>query len=679
MMRFLKKYEGEYDEATIQMLMDECSVSRLMARALIRRGIETPEMVGKFIHPSEDELLDPFDLPDMALAVARICIAIANHEKICVYGDYDADGVCATAILLRAIRTLGGDVIAYIPSRHHEGYGLNGEAIQRLYSMYVKLIVTVDNGIGAFDEIAVARNVGIDVVVTDHHSAGDSIPDCVAVVSASRKDSTYQNPYLCGAGVALKLAKALLPETDHTEDLAIAAVATVADVVPLVGENRAIVSLGLPHVAYEKCFRELLLAAGWKGQPVTSQTAAFMIAPRLNAAGRIGDAMRCVEMLLTDEEDRRKQLAKELDADNTTRKQLEYGIFEEAMQQADMSRRALIAVHDEWNPGIIGIVASRISEQYHRPAILFSEKDGVLVGSGRCPDGIHLFETLRKLSSYFTRYGGHARAAGITMRKELFSEFCEAFYALMDEKDAELFEPSSTYEEQLSLDLIDVRSLEELNLLAPFGERNPEPVFFIENTILTNAVRMGRDGAHLSATVHQGHASMRLVAFRRPDLIEPLQKGIPMDLTVRAGINVFRDKTDTELYLNAIEPNSRYVKLFNAILDNFLYNRDNRPEAYAEWHATVARFLSHEITRARLQTDYLEWKRWLKRETVPIATLTERFSPEKLTALLMFAELGFFTVDETGAELRIPENVRSRELGESSLFRLFAAPTTATV
>lgn len=638
--------------------------------------MDTPEKAEAFIHPAESDRLDPFDLPDMAKAVRRIREAVEKKERICVYGDYDADGVCATAILLRAIRSLGGDVIPYIPSRHSEGYGMNQDAIRRLYNQYVKLIVTVDNGIGAFDEIAVANSIGLDVVVTDHHSAGDTIPACCAVVSASRKDSSYRNPYLCGAGVALKLAEALLPEADHTEDLAIASVATVADVVPLIGENRSIVSLGLPHVASQKGLHALLLAAGWKGQPITSQTVSFMIAPRLNAAGRIGDAMRCVELLLTDADERRDGLAKELDGDNTTRKQLESGIFEEAMQQADTRRRALIAVHDEWNQGVIGIVASRMSEQYHCPAILFSEKDGMIVGSGRCPDGIHLFETLKKLSAYFVRFGGHARAAGITMKKELYGEFCEAFYALMDMENAELFEPTSNYEEQLSLDMLDVRSLEELNLLAPFGEGNPEPVFFIDNTILTNVARMGRDGSHLSATVHQGHASMRLVAFRRPDLLEPLQKGIPMDLTARAGINVYRDRADAELYLNAMEPNSQYVKLFNAILDDFLYNRANRPEAYDAWHASVRRMIPRDVTRARLQTDYLEWKRWLKRESVPIATLTERFSPEKLTALLVFTELGFFSADETGTELCVPENVRTRELNESRLFRLFAVPAT---
>ena len=470
MTRFYPSYSGSYDGGLVSALTEGLGVSELTARALIRRGVDSHAAGEAFLRPSEEQLLDPYLLPDMDRAVARILLAVERGEQICVYGDYDADVVCATAILLRCLRSMGATAVPYIPSRQTEGYGMNPEAVRRLAGRYVKLIVTVDNGLSAFDEIALCSNLGVDVVITDHHSVGRELPACCAVVSASRRDSAYPNPYLCGAGAAFQLARALLPAADHRDDLALAAVATVADVVPLVGENRAIVALGLSGVPEQRGLAALLKVAGAQDRETDARTLAFTVAPRLNAAGRIGDAMRCVELLLTDEPRRAEQLAASLDEDNTARKTVEGEIFDAAATGLDTAARALIACGEGWNPGVVGIVASRLCEKYHRPAILFSEKDGVLVGSGRSPAGIDLYRTLTGLSKYFIRYGGHARAAGMTLAAENYVAFRADFLKAMDGYAESCFEPSYGYEEALSLPELSLPGVKELAMLAPFGE-----------------------------------------------------------------------------------------------------------------------------------------------------------------------------------------------------------------
>ena len=673
MSRFYPQYTQPYDEAVVKAICGIEGIEPLTARALIRRGIVTPDQAMAFLNPAEQPLYNPLLLPDMPEAVVRICDAIKSDARICVYGDYDADGICATAILVRTLERMGGRVIRYIPSRHDEGYGLNEAAVRILALQHVNLLITVDNGIGAHDEIALCRNLGIDVIVTDHHSIGATLPKCCAVISAKRKDSAYPENELCGAGVALKLAQALLPEADHSFDLALAAVATVADVVPLMGENRTIVARGLTQVINVPGLRALLLAAGWKDdQPVTEQTLAFLIAPRLNASGRMHDAMRGVELLLSEDSATAGPIAAELDADNTARKTAEAQILAQACEGLDIEKRALLLQHEGWNPGVTGIVASRLCERYHRPVILFTEQNGLLTGSGRSPEGIHLFEVLSGLSRYFVRFGGHARAAGVTMEKRNFAPFCEAFDSAMQRYDAASFVPTHGYEETLTLEQLSVSAVEQLQRLAPFGEGNPEPTYCVERVALQNVAQMGKEGAHLSACAVQNGVGMRLVAFRQGALLDALDPDERYDCIARPGVNRFRDRVSVELYWVAINIAQGERKVFDAIFEQAVYNSCGMNDKIAEWYFSERKTKTGFYTPDEMRRQYVVWCNRVNGAPSP-GQLASTYPAKQLIALLVFLELGFFALDAASGGVKRRVNVQTTSLDNSALYRLLTA------
>lgn len=670
MSRFYPMYAGDYPEDTVDALCKELGVSPLCARALMRRGLRDPKEAYGFLYPNASQFHDPYLLPDMAAAVARIRQGIQAGEKLCVFGDYDADGICATTILLNCLTSLGANCVAYIPSRHREGYGLREYSVRKLAEEGVKLIITVDNGINAFYEVKLARDLGMEVIVTDHHSAEETIPACAAVVAASRRDSTYPNPELCGAGVAYQLAAALRPEGDRANALALAAVATVADVVPLTGENRAMVSMGIDELGRNLGLRKLLEAAGWKGQPVTSHTLAFLIAPRLNASGRIGSAMRGVELLRSQNPDVAKALASQLDNDNTARKECEGAILTEATEQADLTKRAILVRSQGWNPGVIGIVASRLSETYHRPAILFAEHDGVLTGSGRSPEGIDLYELLCRFTALYQRFGGHARAAGITMPPENFDAFLEGMYAALDAFDPACFEPAYCYEESIRLSDLSVPAVNELELLAPFGEGNPEPVFLFENVRFRNVGRMGTGGTHLSCMAVQEEQTRRLVAFRMGAQYDAMARDNVFDLTAKPTVNRFRNREDVELNLQAFANSGLLPKLFDAIFENFMYNGSCTDAKLAEWYLYIKQYLSPVFTKAYMAEQYVFWRDKLADGSVRLDAVLEEGTPNALFALLVFTELSFVLIDGETGMLRMNPELQTRPLSDSRLYQL---------
>ena len=668
MTRLYPTFEQAYDGTQVRDVCETAHVGELAARALIRRGMTDGARAMAFLHAETEPLCDPLLLPDMDRAVVRIVDAIRRDERICVYGDYDADGICATAILMRALQTLGANVSRYIPSRHAEGYGLHEAAVRKLAGEYIELLITVDNGVSAFDEIALCRALGIDVIVTDHHSVGLALPDCCAVASAARKDSVYPNSYLCGAGVALKLAQALLPREDHSADLALAAVATVADVVPLIGENRAIVTQGMRYIGRNIGLAALLQVSGWKGQTITEQTIAYQIAPRLNAAGRMSDAMRGVELLLSETPAEAGRLARLLDADNVARRDAEAVIAEQAEPALDLSKRALLVMHEGWNPGVIGIVASRLCEKYHRPAILFTEQNGMLTGSGRCPEGIDLFATLSALSTYFVRFGGHARAAGITMLPTNFAPFCAAFYERMAQLNESLFTPACGYEEAISLSALTLASVKELSLLAPFGEGNPVPVYLLSGARLQGVATMGKDGAHISATVLQQDAKARMVAFRQGERYAAFQAENAWDLAVTPQINCFRERETVELLYVAAAARQG-DKIVDAFFVDSVYNGIRSDDTI------TARYLLHRaadeppLETHRMRMLYGYWKTFLSGDGKTPETIAWMHSDESLLALLVFMELSFFALDGQSGRIRVCEGAAQRQLDESALYR----------
>ncbi len=514
-MKYLPRENGDVSDAAVKGIEDRFGFTRPFAAMLVRRGLTDDASIEAFLHPEAQALPDPFLLADMDRAVRRIRAAIEAGERICVYGDYDTDGVCATAVLTDALARLGANATFLLPSRQGEGYGLNPNAVDAMRADGVKLIVTVDNGISAHAEIGYANSLGMDTVVTDHHRCHETLPDACAVVCASRTDQDPALNSLCGAAVAMLLANAL--DVGVGKYLPIAALATMADVVPLTALNRAVVKKGLPLVPMQQGLRALLDAAGVT-EIAGESTLSFILAPRMNAAGRMGDATRAVRLLLTDDPAERETLAAALEGENVRRRAEEQKIFREAeaqIQKADP--RILILKGADWNTGVIGIVASRLLERYRCPVFLFSEVNGQLVGSGRSVPAVDLFALLTRHSELLLRFGGHRLAAGATLECDAF----ETVRTALDDDLAGMFpsglpEEVCFYEDRLAIPEITTAFARELTYLSPFGEGNRAPLFAIEGT-LSGVRLMGREGNHLGAKLSDGKTAIRIVSFGNGD------------------------------------------------------------------------------------------------------------------------------------------------------------------
>lgn len=541
-------------------------VSVPFARLLLRRGLQTEEAIREFLNPMEAELPDPMSLIDMDRAAARIAAAIRAKEHITVYGDYDSDGVCATAILVSALRDLGALVDYRIPDRRTEGYGMRADAIRRLYDEGTRLIVTVDNGISAYAEAQLCKTIGMGLVITDHHRMHSTLPEADAVVCATRPGQEEALHDLCGAGVALLLTKAL--GCDIRPYLSVAALATVADVVPLVRYNRTIVARGLEGVHRVPGLAALLETAA-QAQPVTETTLAFVLAPRINAAGRMGDATRAVRLLLETEERECKRLARALEEENAARRaeetrilsEIERGLSEEPM-------RLLMAWGEDWNVGVIGIVASRLLERFGCPVLLFSKNGDTLVGSGRSPASVDLFGLLSEAAPLLERFGGHAQAAGFTVKEERFSELEAELERRLERRFPDGFLPSEiAAEDVLSVSDCTVEFAEELHRLAPFGEGNREPVFSAWGT-LRSVCPMGKDGAHLQAKLCDGDRTLKLVGWRMGTEILQLSQLTQTQVTFVLKRNAFRGTVSVNaqcLYLQAPHSEALYETVREAL------------------------------------------------------------------------------------------------------------------
>ncbi len=547
-----QSFSEPYEESVLDALRAEGDFSEPFLRALYRRGCRRAEDVYPYLHPEELPLPDPDLLLDMDRAAETILSAIRAKKRICIYGDYDVDGVCATTILYRALTALGADVSYYIPLRAAEGYGMHPDSVRTLAQKGTELLVTVDNGISAHAEIELCRSLGMEVVVTDHHRCHDTLPDAAAVVCATRPGQDPRAASLCGGAVALLLAMRLGCGAERF--LAIAALATVADVMPLVGFNRTIVARGVRLFGTEPGLAALLDAAGAGGQPVTETTLAFLIAPRINAAGRMGDARRAVDLLIAADEPARLHFAAELDAANAARKREEQRILTEAERQIDPSaeHRILMLCGEDWNPGVIGIVASRILEQYGCPVLLFTRLGGELVGSGRSIPPVDLFALLSEHAAFFTRFGGHALAAGAAMPPESFDPCRKALMRTLSERFPNGLERAPLlYEDTLALSECTPELCRELSRLAPFGEGNREPVFLLKGTLF-DASQMGREGAHLSASLSDGKRKLRLVGFRLGNRFADWQAPKQVEALVTLKTNTFREVESVNAYLSAL-------------------------------------------------------------------------------------------------------------------------------
>lgn len=513
------------------------------------RGLDDAAHLREFLGEGEP-LSDPFLLKDMDKAAARITRAVDNMEKIAVYGDYDADGVTSTAMLYSYLETRGADVIFYIPQREGEGYGMNIGAVEYLKEQGVSLIVTVDNGISSVQEVARANELGIDVVVTDHHRPQEILPDAVAVVDAYRPDDTSPYKHFSGVGIAFKLLMALEDGAGDVEDLLeaysdLAAIGTIGDIVPLTGENRTLIRAGLERLSQSDRpgVQALLENAGIAGKALTSTNVAFTLVPRINATGRMGAPERAVRLLISGYEEEAEVLSEEICADNEERRRVEAEIAEAAFADIEakgyMKDRVVVVDGENWHHGVIGIVASRVTERCGKPCMIISRGETEAKGSGRSIEGFSLFEAICACGDLLIKFGGHPMAAGITLKPENI----EAFRKRINQYAAEHFPQMPTQTVTLDCKLnpaaLSVSMAQSLTQLEPFGNGNPQPVFGLFNMELSNVTPVG-GGGHLRLTLEKNGAVITAMRFNTKPEALPYHIGDKIDLAVQLEAREFR-------------------------------------------------------------------------------------------------------------------------------------------
>lgn len=513
------------------------------------RGLDDAAHLREFLGEGEP-LSDPFLLKDMDKAAARITRAVDNMEKIAVYGDYDADGVTSTAMLYSYLETRGADVIFYIPQREGEGYGMNMGAVEYLKEQGVSLIVTVDNGISSVQEVARANELGIDVVVTDHHRPQEILPDAVAVVDAYRPDDTSPYKHFSGVGIAFKLLMALEDGAGDVEDLLeaysdLAAIGTIGDIVPLTGENRTLIRAGLERLSQSDRpgVQALLENAGIAGKALTSTNVAFTLVPRINATGRMGAPERAVRLLISGYEEEAEVLSEEICADNEERRRVEAEIAEAAFADIEakgyMKDRVVVVDGENWHHGVIGIVASRVTERCGKPCMIISRGETEAKGSGRSIEGFSLFEAICACGDLLIKFGGHPMAAGITLK----SENIEAFRKRINRYAAEHFPQMPTQTVTLDCKLnpaaLSVSMAQSLTQLEPFGNGNPQPVFGLFNMDLSNVTPVG-GGGHLRLTLEKNGAVITAMRFNTKPEELLYHIGDKIDLAVQLEAREFR-------------------------------------------------------------------------------------------------------------------------------------------
>ncbi len=505
-------------------------ISPFTAAIALNRGVCSPDQFLSYVDKSIYNLYSPFLMKDMDRATEIIKDAIAQNKRITIYGDYDVDGITSVSVLVKYLSLRGVDVSFYIPSRDTEGYGMNCEAISTIHKNGCDLIITVDTGITAVGEVAFAKELGIEVIVTDHHQCPEILPDCV-VINPHRNDCSYPFKSLSGVGVVFKLLCALengvsVKILDLFGD--IIAVGTIADVVDLTGENRIIVDFGLKKLAQSPNMglSSLITVAGLHGKKIDATAVGFTIAPRINAAGRIGNPEKAVRLLLSEHLSECMELSEYLDVENKDRQYQEAIIFHDAEKMVESisnlaEKRILVLSGYGWHHGIIGIVASRITSKYHKPCMLISCDDGVGKGSGRSVPGFNLFDAMKSCESLFTKYGGHELAAGFTVPLENIEKLDKELNIFAQKNmSEEAKNPSVTVDFELPPEYITVPDIESLNILEPFGTSNPKPGFIVTNARVVSKRIMGDKGQHIKLGLWKDGVTFEALAFRRPDINE---------------------------------------------------------------------------------------------------------------------------------------------------------------
>lgn len=550
-----KKWElYEANNEKVYELSKKYNIHPLVARVLVNREIEE-EKIAKFLNPKRDDFYNPFLMPDMEKAVNRILRAMKNGEKTIVYGDYDVDGITSITVLKRFLKDRGFNIDYYIPNRLEEGYGLNNEAIKKIADEKYKLIITVDCGISAVEEIEYAKELGMDVVVTDHHEPGEDLPKAIAVVDAKRKDSKYPFNGLAGVGVTFKVIQAIsqklnLEDREYLKYLDIVCVGTISDIVPLIDENRVISSLGLKLVNQTKNVGLRSLLRGSNYTKVDETSISFGIAPRINACGRMGFENEAMRLFITENIVEADTITRKMNQYNTERQEIEKKIYKEVLEEAEKEKEksCIILGKENWHHGIIGIVSSKVTEKLYKPSILVCFEGDEGKGSGRSVHGFDLYNAVSQCSSELENFGGHEMAVGLSVNKENFSKFKERVLKIADEANVEEMVPVVKVDAQLELKNITIPTVEQLKILEPYGANYSRPLFLVKNLKITSITTLS-EGKHLKIVANDNEYVIHIIGFGKGELAEDYQIGDRVDIVGNLDINEFRNYRNVQLVL----------------------------------------------------------------------------------------------------------------------------------
>lgn len=557
-----KKWEiYDYDEEEVKNVAKKYNISELLANVLVNRNIaKSDEDVKIFLEPTRNDFHDPYKMPDMQKAVDRIMKAIKTKEKVIIYGDYDVDGITSTMVLKSFLDENGLEVGYRIPNRLNEGYGLNMNAIKEIADQGYNLIITVDCGISGIEEIKYAYELGMEVIVTDHHEPLETIPEAVAVIDCKRADNTYPFKSLAGCGVVFKLIQALsqvmkLDEKSYLKYLDIICIGTISDIVPLVDENRVIAKLGLKLANQTRNYglASLLKICGFND--VNSSSVSFGIAPRINACGRMGYEEEALKLFLSENIEEAQNITIKLNEYNRERQEIEKKIFDEAIAQIEQNHleknHVIIIGHPDWHHGVIGIVASKITDLYYKPSILLCLEDGVAKGSGRSVPGFDLHNALCECSELLEKYGGHEMAVGVNLKEENLVKFQEKMECIAKEKHTDELVSVVKIEKEITLDEITIEAIDSLKLLEPFGEENRTPLFLCRN-LRVDSIRTLSEGKHLKLTLKDGKNIIQGIGFNLGNLVNEYRLGDKVDCVGFLEVNEFNGNRNMQINIKDV-------------------------------------------------------------------------------------------------------------------------------
>lgn len=552
-----KKWECySVDEDKVNGLSKDYNLCKILANILVNRNIEN---IDKFLNPTRHDFHDPFLMPDMEKAIQRLIKAIEDKQKIMIFGDYDADGITSITVLKKFLNERGMEVGTYIPNRLNEGYGLNKEAIKKIFDQGYTLMITVDCGISGIEEIDYANSLGIETIITDHHEPAESLPNAYAVIDAKRKDNKYPFNQLAGVGVVFKVIQALsiklgLDEKEYLKYLDIVCVGTISDIVPLVDENRVIAKLGLKLVEVTRNIglRILIQSIGFK--EINSTAISFGVAPRINACGRMGHQQEALDLFLCDDINKAKEIATRLNAFNQERQAKEKAICEQVVEQIEAGEKdktCIILGHEDWHHGIIGIVSSKVTEMYFKPSILICFEGDEGKGSGRSIPGFDLHEALMKCSDTIEKFGGHSMAIGITVKKDKFEEFKQEFEEYAKSCNISEIVPVVQIDEEVNLKDICMEDVRSLKLLEPFGEANKMPIFLFKN-LKINSIRALSEGKHLKLNLKSDSYMIDAIGFNMGELVNQYLLDDKVDVVGSLDINSFNGNENMQITIKDI-------------------------------------------------------------------------------------------------------------------------------